>query len=161
VSQPRCLEEGRDRWIVRACRLFTAFASNSPDDVRPWDVWVLLSQHAEILIEHTKRWGGDAVPVALAGNQFGLFLQGRRQYAKAEPCASGRWPSGKSRWAPGAPRHASSLENYALLLRNTGRLEEAAAMESRAIAIRAKPKKGNLVPPFGWTPFRRGTCGSC
>jgi hypothetical protein len=40
---------------------------------------------------------------------------------------------------------ATSLENYAVLLRETGRREEAAEMEARAKAIRAKHAQENPV----------------
>ncbi len=39
---------------------------------------------------------------------------------------------------PEHPNVAQSLENYAALLRKTGRADEAAEMEARAKAIRAK-----------------------
>ena len=39
---------------------------------------------------------------------------------------------------PEHPSVATSLENYAALLRETGRADEAAEMEARAKAIRAK-----------------------
>ena len=39
---------------------------------------------------------------------------------------------------PEHPNVAASLENYAALLRETGRADEAAEMEARAKAIRAK-----------------------
>ena len=41
------------------------------------------------------------------------------------------------------PRVATSPENYAALLRKTGRNTEAANMEARAEAIRAKPAREN------------------
>ena len=44
---------------------------------------------------------------------------------------------------PEHPRVATSLENYAALLRDTGRSAEAAKMEARAKAIRAKHAKEN------------------
>ena len=49
--------------------------------------------------------------------------------------------------APG-PEHpdlAQSLENYAALLRQTARANEAARMEARAKAIRAKHAEQNLA----------------
>jgi hypothetical protein len=70
VEQDSLQKDERDRWIVRACRLLTAFAPESPYDVRSWDAWVPLSQHAEILIDqHETLWcqriacrlGGESV----------------------------------------------------------------------------------------------------
>jgi len=46
---------------------------------------------------------------------------------------------------PEHPELATSLENYAVLLRETGRREEAAEMEARAKAIRAKHAQENPV----------------
>ena len=44
---------------------------------------------------------------------------------------------------PEHPDVAQSLENYSALMRKTGRSDEAAALEARAKAIRAKHAKEN------------------
>ncbi len=46
-------------------------------------------------------------------------------------------------FGPQDPRLAASLENYAALRRETGRSDEAAKMEARAEAIRAKHAEKN------------------
>ncbi len=46
---------------------------------------------------------------------------------------------------PDHPHVAASLENYAALLRKTGRSDEAARMEARAKAIRAKRAERNTA----------------
>ena len=65
------------------------------------------------------------------------YTQGK--YAEAEPLyqrALGIW---ETALGPEHPNVASVLENYAVLLRKTGRESQAAEMEARAKAIRARP----------------------
>jgi hypothetical protein len=58
-------EEERKQFLLWAIQLFNAFEPGSPDDVRTCGVWVSLSSHAETLIEHTKRYGIEALPIAV------------------------------------------------------------------------------------------------
>ncbi len=46
---------------------------------------------------------------------------------------------------PHHPQLANNLQNYAALLRKTGRADEAAKMETRATAIRAKHAQDNPI----------------
>ncbi len=57
---------------------------------------------------------------------------------KAEPLHKRVLAIREKALAPRLPLVAQSLENYAALLRKTGRGDEAAKMEARAKAIRAK-----------------------
>lgn len=84
VEQDSLAERECKRCILWACRLFNAFAPESPDDYRTWSIWLTLSQHAEILIERAKRHCIDALPIAWVANEFGTFLHARGTYAKAE-----------------------------------------------------------------------------
>ncbi len=59
-------------------------------------------------------------------------------YAEAEPLYQQSLTIYEKALGPEHPDVAKSLENYAALLRETGRADEAAEMEARAKAIRAK-----------------------
>jgi tetratricopeptide (TPR) repeat protein len=64
------------------------------------------------------------------------YTQG--QYAKAEPLFQRALAILEKALGPEHPAVVTSLENYAFFLRNMGRSEEAAPLETRARAIRAK-----------------------
>ncbi len=59
-------------------------------------------------------------------------------YAEAEPLYQRALAIWEKALGPEHPNVATALENYAALLRETGRNDGAAEMESRANAIRAK-----------------------
>ncbi len=59
-------------------------------------------------------------------------------YAEAEPLFKRSLAIWEGALGPDHPDVATSLENYAALLRQTARADEAARMEERAKAIRAK-----------------------
>ncbi len=59
-------------------------------------------------------------------------------YAEAEPLYQRALEIDEKALGPEHPDVATSLENYASLLRETGRADEAAEMETRAQSIRAK-----------------------
>ncbi len=67
-----------------------------------------------------------------------LFYHDQGQYVLAEPLYRRSLAILEKALRPEHPTVAASLENYAELLRETGRADEAAEMESRAKAIRAK-----------------------
>ncbi|MCH7977655.1 MAG: tetratricopeptide repeat protein [Acidobacteria bacterium] len=60
------------------------------------------------------------------------------KYAEAEPLFKQSLTITEKALGPENPNVTSVLENYADLLRKTGRDDEAAEMEARAEAIRAK-----------------------
>ena len=62
------------------------------------------------------------------------------RYSEAEPLYARALTIREKTLDPEHPDLATSLENYAALLRQTGRADEAARMEARAKAIRAKSK---------------------
>ncbi len=64
------------------------------------------------------------------------YLQGN--YAEAEPLYKRALAILEKTLGSEHPRVATALKNYAALLRETGRSDEAAKMEARAKAIRAK-----------------------
>ena len=72
-----------------------------------------------------------------------LPVPSRSPYGKAEPLYQRALVILVSALGPEHPEVAKVFENYALLLRETGRDAEAAKMEARAKAIRAKHAKEN------------------
>ncbi len=76
--------------------------------------------------------------MAVAVNNLALLYYLQGEYAKAEPLYRRSLAIWEKALGPAHPYVAASLENYASLLRKTGRADEAADMEARAKAIRAK-----------------------
>ncbi len=71
-------------------------------------------------------------------NNLALLYQAQGNYAEAEPLYRRSLAIQEKALGPEHPNVVQSLENYAALLRETGRADEAAEMEARAKAIRAK-----------------------
>ena len=71
-------------------------------------------------------------------NNLGALYVTQGNYAEAEPLYRRALAIIEKALGPEHPNLATSLENYAALLRKTGRADEAAEMEARAKAIRAK-----------------------
>ncbi len=78
-----------------------------------------------------------AVPAPSLNNLAALY-QAQGNYAEAEPLYRRSLAIMEKALGPEHPNVATNLENYAALLRETGRADEAAEMEARAKAIRAK-----------------------
>ncbi len=70
--------------------------------------------------------------------QAALLYQAQGHYAEAEPLFQHSLAIREKALGPEHPHVAKSLDNYAALLRQTARADEAARMEARAKAIRAK-----------------------
>ncbi len=70
-----------------------------------------------------------------------MLYHGQVKYAEAEPLYERALAIREEALGAEHPHVAQSLENYAALLRKTGRDAEAARMEARAKAIRAKHAK--------------------
>ncbi len=66
------------------------------------------------------------------------LYKAQARYAEAEPLYKRALAVFEKALGPDHPHVAQSLENYAALLRKTGRGDEAAKLEARAKAIRAK-----------------------
>ena len=71
-------------------------------------------------------------------NSFAGLYKDQAQYAKAERLLQRALAIREKALGPEHPDVVTSLENYALLLRDMGRPDEAAPLESRARAIRTK-----------------------
>ena len=69
---------------------------------------------------------------------LGVIYQAQGNYAAAAPLYRRSLAILERALGPEHPDVAQSLENYAVMLRETGRADEAAEMEARAKAIRAK-----------------------
>ncbi len=76
--------------------------------------------------------------MAASLNNLALLHKVQGNYAEAEPLYKRALAIWEKALGPEHPDVATSLENYAALLRETGRADEAAEMEARAKAIRAK-----------------------
>ena len=72
-----------------------------------------------------------------------LVAQGK--YAEAEPLYKRALAIREKALGPEHPLVAASLKNYAALVRKNGRGNEAAKLEARAKAIRAKHAQGNQI----------------
>ncbi len=75
---------------------------------------------------------------SLSLNNLAALYQAQGRYGEAEPLHQRSLAIYEKALGPEHPDVAQSLENYADLLRETGRGAEAAKMEARAKAIRAK-----------------------
>ncbi len=76
--------------------------------------------------------------MATSLNNLASLYQDQGNDAAAEPLYRRSLAIKEKVLGPDHPDVATSLENYAALLRETGRVDEAAEMEARAKAIRAK-----------------------
>ncbi len=92
----------------------------------------------------------------LNGRETTIFLyDNQSKYAEAEPLYQRSLAIREKALGPEHPDVAQSLESYAALLRQTARADEAARMEARTKAIRAKSE---CVIPFGSWRRGRGFC---
>jgi tetratricopeptide (TPR) repeat protein len=71
-------------------------------------------------------------------NNLAWLYHNQGQYAKAEPLYQRTFAICEKAFGEDHPNVGVYMENYALLLRNMGRPDEAAPLESRARTIRAK-----------------------
>ncbi len=71
-------------------------------------------------------------------NNLAALYAAQGRYAKAEPLYQRALAIAEKALGPDHPHVATALENYAALLRKTGRGNEAAKLEARAKAIRAR-----------------------
>ena len=81
--------------------------------------------------------------MSLSSSMATLYQSQGSKYAEAESLLKRVLAIYEKALGPEHPDMAASLENYAALLRETGRSDEAAKMEARAEAIRAKHAKEN------------------
>ena len=81
---------------------------------------------------------GRAPDVATSLNNLAALYQAQGHYAEAEPFYQRSLAIWEKALGPEHPDVATTLKNYAALLRQTARADEAAGMEARAKAIRAK-----------------------
>ena len=83
--------------------------------------------------------------MAISLNNLALLYRAQGKYTEAEPLFRRALAVWEKALGPEHPNVAMALENYAALLRKTNRAAEAAKLEARAQAIRAKHAKEN--PP--------------
>lgn len=87
-------------------------------------------------VQDAERHGSNDFRVAITLNILAGYYRTLERYNEAEPLYERALGVAESRWAPNHPRIALVLENYSLLLSQTGRVNEAALMAGRAVAIR-------------------------
>ena len=100
-----------------------------------------LYQRSLAIWEKTR--GPEHPDVAASLNNLALLYQAQGQYAQAEPLYQRSLAIWGKALGPEHPDVATSLENYATLLRQTQRGTEAAKLEARVKAIRAKHAQQN------------------
>ncbi len=76
--------------------------------------------------------------MAASFNNLALLYNDQGLYAETEPLFKRSLAIWEKALGPDHPTVAKALENYAVLLRETGHPRDAAIMEARAKAIRAK-----------------------
>ena len=96
-----------------------------------------IKQYEEALKE-AEKFGEADLRYATTLNNLAYSYDAQRRYTEAEPLYRRALEIRRKTLDPWHPKLAESLENYAALLRDTGRSAEAAKMEARAKAIRAK-----------------------
>ncbi|MFQ5664409.1 MAG: tetratricopeptide repeat protein [Terriglobia bacterium] len=101
-------------------------------------------QHAEAeqefsaAVEVAERFGENDARLAMTLHNLALTYQALGEATDAERVYRRAITIYENALGPGHPEVARTLENYAALLRDTGREDEAAELEARAQAIRAK-----------------------
>jgi tetratricopeptide (TPR) repeat protein len=103
-----------------------------------WPIWERLVPQAHTCAELINQWGLGFPKAARLLNQASRYLSERGRYPEAEPLYERALAIWEKALGSEHPQMAIFLENYASLLRNMGHPAEAALLESRARAIRAK-----------------------
>jgi len=96
-----------------------------------------------VLAISEKTLGAGHPYTAYSLNELALLYYSKGDYAKAEPLFKRALAIYEKALGPDHLDVARVLENYAILLRKTNRESEAAAMETRAKAIRARHQQKN------------------
>ena len=87
-------------------------------------------------VADAESYGPNDFRLAITLNILAGFYRTVNRPDEAEPLYQRALAISEARWGPDHPRVAMVLENYAMLLGQTGRRAEAAAMAARARAIR-------------------------
>ena len=141
----------RQAWLLLACSMvgiLGACATEETDD----RAWRTLSDaglravargdeaEAEALltaaVSDAETYGPGDFRLAITLNILAGFYRTVERYREAEPLYERALAIAEQRWGPDHPRVAMVLESYAILLGQTYRIDEAAAMAGRARAIR-------------------------
>jgi tetratricopeptide (TPR) repeat protein len=115
-----------------------AAARNRPAEAEP------LYRRSVDLLEKAR--GPDHPQTALARLGLADFLAAQHHYDRAEPEYQHTLRSLEQCLGPAHPIVATVLERYALLLRKTGRADDAARLEARARDIRGRPATAGERP---------------
>ncbi len=129
-------EEDRRRWAERVVRaLDRAFPAV---EFPAWPLCERLLGQAAAALSLADRHGLELEEAGRLFNQAGIYTRHRGRYRAAEPLFERALRILEKALGPEHPRVATALESYALLLRKTGRQEEAVELKARAKAIHAR-----------------------
>ena len=101
-------------------------------------------QHLTVALKQAEKFGEQDARLADSLNYLASLYQDQGNYAQAEPLYRRALAIAEKALGSEHPNVATTLENYAELLRKTNRDGEAANLEARAQAIRAKHAQENL-----------------
>ncbi len=94
-------------------------------------------------VKEAERSAPPDLPVGVSIMALERVYEAQGRYAEAEPLIKRALAIWEEALGPEHPHVATALENYAALLRKTGRDNEAAKLEARAKAIRARHAEQN------------------
>lgn len=75
---------GEERWIDVAASTIAAALPPDSDDAATWPAWAALLPHALACLDHAEAADLRSVSIGFIGNEFGLYLRRRGQYAEAQ-----------------------------------------------------------------------------
>jgi tetratricopeptide (TPR) repeat protein len=136
VVRRRIPEERQAAWIELALQLTERYAPAQADDANTWPAWDILRPHvAELLALAEERSLIESPSVRRLMTLLGMYLIPKGLYAEAEPLMRKVLAADEAVVGPGHPDIASDLHNLALLLRETGRAQEAETLMRRCLEI--------------------------
>ena len=101
-------------------------------------------QHLTVALKQAEKFGEQDARLATSLNNLASLYQDQGNYPQVEPLYNRALAMREKVLRPDHPDVATTLENHAELLRKTNRDAEAANLEARAQAIRAKHAQENL-----------------
>jgi tetratricopeptide (TPR) repeat protein len=123
-------------WAERAVRAISNIFPNP--EYTNWNLCRRYLLHAQACSALIEQWELLFTEAARLLNRVGYYLWQRGEYELGEPLYQRALAIKEKSLPPDHPDTATTLENYAYLLREMKRTEEAAKLEERARAIRAK-----------------------
>jgi tetratricopeptide (TPR) repeat protein len=129
-------EERRTAWLDLAVEITDRYAPVQPDDAASWPIWDLLRPH---VVELLAQAGEDRVAESTAANRLRTYLSvlylGKGLLEEAEPLMLEVLEADRRRFGDEHPEIAGDLSNLAMLLKDTGRPQEAEVLMRQALEI--------------------------